>query len=255
MQLHAIYLSTLLLMQELSTADAVQIARVIPSSPDDTALNYRHYVYIDQRVQADPRAMLNHKGWHLRKVTTSPPITAPFLGNSAMTGTVPMQDIRASSTANLESPRPQALSMKEGLQRQEGNASWDRTTEAACMDALSGLDGVASNPSGMAACYNTQSLDNITGIFSADLRIYEVSAPTGDWLRTTDDGIRLGLNYVHASVTQKSTTKRVQESYPSNEEVRNVFGRRSNRNPLRKFGDLALAGRLTTDGLGILSDR
>ncbi|KAI0967216.1 hypothetical protein F4678DRAFT_475426 [Xylaria arbuscula] len=57
---------------------------------------------------------------------------------------------------------------------------WDTDTVAACTKTLSTLS-TASNPSGMAICYNMVQLNTDVGEFMADMRLFEVSAPTGAW--------------------------------------------------------------------------
>ncbi|KAI0908303.1 hypothetical protein F4823DRAFT_500488 [Ustulina deusta] len=57
---------------------------------------------------------------------------------------------------------------------------WDTDTIAACTKTLSTLS-TASNPSGMAVCYNVVQLNTDLGEFMADLRLFEVSSPSGAW--------------------------------------------------------------------------
>ncbi|KAI0150708.1 hypothetical protein GGR57DRAFT_180926 [Xylariaceae sp. FL1272] len=57
---------------------------------------------------------------------------------------------------------------------------WNTDTMAACMGSLSSL-GAASNPSGMAVCYNLAQLNTNDGTFVADLRMFQVSTPSGAW--------------------------------------------------------------------------
>jgi hypothetical protein len=78
---------------------------------------------------------------------------------------------------------------------------WDAQTMAACVTALSALNGNASNPSGMAACYNLPYLDNSTGVFQADLRLFTISAPTGDFADIPTQNVSVGLSYVGATVS------------------------------------------------------
>ncbi|KAI1172009.1 hypothetical protein F4777DRAFT_25609 [Nemania sp. FL0916] len=70
---------------------------------------------------------------------------------------------------------------------------WDTKTVAACMASLSALSA-ASNPSGMAICYNVVQLDTNQGAFMTDLRLFEVSPPSGAWagtpLQQMDGGVR-----------------------------------------------------------------
>lgn len=79
-------------------------------------------------------------------------------------------------------------------------AKWDQETSLACNEALSQLN-VASNPSGTAICYNLPALDNQTGIFEADLRLYQLSEPSGAFSGIPPQNIQVGLIYHGASVS------------------------------------------------------
>jgi len=79
-------------------------------------------------------------------------------------------------------------------------AEWDSETSAACEEALSRLN-VASNPSGTAICYNLPSLDTTTGRFMADLRLYQVSTPSGAFAGIAPEDIMVGVQYSGASVS------------------------------------------------------
>jgi len=79
--------------------------------------------------------------------------------------------------------------------------AWDSQTMAACTTALQALNGVATNPSGTAICYNLPFLDNSTGVFQADLRLFSISAPTGDFADIPPTNIQVGLSYIGATVS------------------------------------------------------
>jgi hypothetical protein len=81
--------------------------------------------------------------------------------------------------------------------------AWDADTSAACMEALSQLS-VASNPSGTAVCYNLPSLDTRAGSFMADLRLFQISPPTGDFLGIAPRDISVNVQYNGASVSPLS---------------------------------------------------
>ncbi|TVY24761.1 hypothetical protein LHYA1_G007550 [Lachnellula hyalina] len=85
-------------------------------------------------------------------------------------------------------------------------SQWEMQTEAACTASLQALGGVASNPSGMAVCYNLPFLDNTTGVFQADLRLYTVSAPTGDFANIATQNVQVGLAYNGATVSAVNST-------------------------------------------------
>ncbi|KAH7412511.1 hypothetical protein BKA64DRAFT_330371 [Cadophora sp. MPI-SDFR-AT-0126] len=78
---------------------------------------------------------------------------------------------------------------------------WNAETAALCTAQLEALNGVASNPSGMAVCYNLPALDNSTGVFMADLRLYMIAAPTGAFANIASTNVQVGLSYNGATVS------------------------------------------------------
>lgn len=78
---------------------------------------------------------------------------------------------------------------------------WNAQTMAACTTTLTALNGNASNPSGMAACYNLPYLDQSTGVFQADLKLFTISPPTGDFATIPTQDVMVGLSYVGATVS------------------------------------------------------
>jgi len=78
---------------------------------------------------------------------------------------------------------------------------WDADTMAACTNTLEALNGVASNPSGMAVCYNLPFLENTTGVFQADLRLFTISPPTGAFANIPSANVQVGLSYIGATVS------------------------------------------------------
>lgn len=105
------------------------------------------------------------------------------------------QDSNAVDTAPLASLTPASGdASKADLQK------WEDETRAACMQTLSNLNGKASNPSGIAVCYNVPFLDNSTGVFQAELRMYNVSAPVDPWQSVTAADVSMTLSYLGATV-------------------------------------------------------
>jgi hypothetical protein len=93
-------------------------------------------------------------------------------------------------------------SIVEPLERRQESTSqipamnvsqWDANTTSACTTSLEALNGRPSNPSGMAVCYNLPFLNETTGIFQADLRLYMVGAAINATTMTkrSDDGSSL----------------------------------------------------------------
>ncbi|RKF65023.1 hypothetical protein GcC1_126017 [Golovinomyces cichoracearum] len=78
---------------------------------------------------------------------------------------------------------------------------WSSKTEAACETSLKSMNGRVSNPSGMAVCYNLPYLDEKTGVFEANLRIYMVTASTGSFNNIPSDKIDVSLDYNGATVS------------------------------------------------------
>lgn len=88
-------------------------------------------------------------------------------------------------------------------------AAWDAETNAACIEALSRLN-LATNPSGVCVCYNLPVLLNSTGEFEADLRLYKLNEPSGQFVGIPPEKIQVSLAYEHAAVgmTSASSMKR-----------------------------------------------
>ncbi|KAI1463794.1 uncharacterized protein F4812DRAFT_231367 [Daldinia caldariorum] len=97
---------------------------------------------------------------------------------------------------------------------------WNTDTTAACVTALSQL-AAASNPSGTAVCYNLYSLDTNAGKFMADLRLFQISTPFGDFEGIPPEDISVGLQYNGASVSpvgqgvQPAKTSKRENSSPT----------------------------------------
>lgn len=105
------------------------------------------------------------------------------------------QDSNPADSAPQISTTPQS-----GNAAQVDLAKWEEDTKAACGSALAQLNGQASNPAGIAVCYNLPFLDNQTGVFQAELRMYNVSAPINPWDGVTAAAINMGLSYDGAQI-------------------------------------------------------
>ncbi|CAK7216659.1 hypothetical protein SBRCBS47491_002903 [Sporothrix bragantina] len=81
--------------------------------------------------------------------------------------------------------------------------AWDDTATTACNAALLKLPE-SSNPSGTCICYNLPALDNTTGTFEADLRLFQLSTPSGAFEGIPPENIQVGLSYSGASVSPVS---------------------------------------------------
>lgn len=80
---------------------------------------------------------------------------------------------------------------------------WNTEAEKACMSAVMNLKGKASNPAGLAVCYNVPYLDQDKGVFEAELRMYNISAASGDLVGITPAQMMVTLEYSGATI-QKS---------------------------------------------------
>jgi len=98
----------------------------------------------------------------------------------------------SSSTANATAEAAAAAA---------NTTQWNAQTSAACETALAALNGVASNPSGMAFCYNLPFLDTTTGVFQADLRLFMISAATGDFAGVPSEDVTIGMQYIGATAS------------------------------------------------------
>jgi hypothetical protein len=115
------------------------------------------------------------------------------------------QDANAADTAPLASLTPASGDASDAdLQK------WDEETKQACMKTLGDLNGQASNPSGIAVCYNLPFFDKKTGVFQAELRMYNVSAPVDPWAGVTAADVSMTLSYLGATVQMMNmnSTKR-----------------------------------------------
>lgn len=83
--------------------------------------------------------------------------------------------------------------------------AWDIEVNAACTAALSKLPQ-ATNPSGTCTCYNLPVLNNATGAFEADLRLYQISASRDAFAGISQNQIQVSLSYNGASVSPVTST-------------------------------------------------
>lgn len=78
-------------------------------------------------------------------------------------------------------------------------AAWEIAANTACTRALSQL-AKSTNPSGHCICYNLPALNNQTGEFEADLRLYQLSQPTGDFAGIPPERVMVELSYNGAQI-------------------------------------------------------
>jgi hypothetical protein len=89
-------------------------------------------------------------------------------------------------------------------------AKMDATISAACAAALGPIKTV-SNDAGILGCYNLPFLNTNTGVFEADLRLYQRSKPSGafDGVKLTDISVQLSYpNAAFSTVPQNTKSAR-----------------------------------------------
>ena len=161
-----------------------------------------------------------------------------------------------SATAHRAASLASLLGLTEDFQT-EKVVNWDDQTESACSTALIALHGVATNPSGIAACYNIRSLDNSTGIFEIDLRLYRISAPTDGWLKLESSSVGVSLTYVNATIsaTQAKKVKRGDQMLPwFRDEAADIYIRRSTGIPPRRLESMTFVGTVEDGALAELKN-
>ncbi|KIX97649.1 uncharacterized protein Z520_06427 [Fonsecaea multimorphosa CBS 102226] len=82
----------------------------------------------------------------------------------------------------------------------------NQTISTACINSLQSLTSV-QNAAGLAACYNILQYDSKQGAFEADLRLYQMFQPTGNFQNVPINDIMISLTYP-TSTTFQSLTKR-----------------------------------------------
>ncbi|KAI6251084.1 hypothetical protein HI914_00908 [Erysiphe necator] len=83
---------------------------------------------------------------------------------------------------------------------------WDIMTQNMCIETIKLTKSQVSNPSGMSICYNLPFLDERTGVFQADLRVFMVNPPSGPFRTISTDKIQVGLSYSGATVSPLNTS-------------------------------------------------
>lgn len=167
-----------------------RVGRVIPLGRMDYSL-MKHHNYLARRIAHEAHAVINHQAYHQRDVIQPASMSSPATGTVA---------------PPAASPNAQDVTISPNI--------WRNQTAEACMGSLSAMNGRASNPSGLAACYNVRSWNSTLGIFEADLQLYRVAAATGDWVALMTQAVNVGLSYSGATVAPSSGNhKRSQEGH------------------------------------------
>jgi hypothetical protein len=98
--------------------------------------------------------------------------------------------------------------------------SWSKETVNLCAKKLNSTT-IPSNPAGLAGCWNIPVLVASSGVFAADLRIFKVADPTGDWVNADVSSYNISLQYDGTAALQarNMTEKEIvasAEGMPSN---------------------------------------
>ncbi len=206
------------------------VGRIVPPlhiDITDTALH--HNAYVDARVRMNPHDMLNHQQYHQRNVDPNveaqtfdgPPASAAadpsaasssYAASSSTTSTATDSTILAppaTVSPSAAASQSQVLAnnfvqLTKSVVSLDPNAVWNNQTDMACMQTLTAMNGSASNPTGVAACYNIRTFDSTTGAFQVDLRLYRICPSAGDWATLKTQAVNVGLSYGGASVAAGS---------------------------------------------------
>ncbi|KAL8996216.1 MAG: hypothetical protein Q9169_004238 [Polycauliona sp. 2 TL-2023] len=182
--------SSFLLLLIAQVEPMPRIGRVVPNMPVDYSL-MEHHNYLVRKSARRAHVIINHESYHQRNVvreSPSQPSAAPAIA-------LPASSPAAKSAASVE--------------------DWKGETVAACMKSLAVLDGHASNPTGLAACYNIQSFNSSTGVFEADLQLYRIAAATGNWASLMTQAVNVGMSYSDATVAASNSNRKREEETSS----------------------------------------
>jgi hypothetical protein len=78
--------------------------------------------------------------------------------------------------------------------------AFNQSATVACMNAVSNYSE-AVNPSGMVACYNIAFYDNSTGVFQTDVRLYQKSDPTGNFVGVAPSDYSMSFSIPEATLS------------------------------------------------------
>ena len=125
----------------------------------------------------------------------------------------PQQSAPDRSTVGQDTPTSSAKSSPESGEP-FNEQSYNAFVSSACGDALGALKSVV-NPAGLAACYNIF-LDEATGTFEADIRLYQVTMPTGDFTGISWRDFMLGMTISNAIISDPQRMPSASPAGPGN---------------------------------------
>lgn len=150
--------------------------------------------------------------------------------------------ISPSLVARMPDPAPQAPGQSTAANLTGSDPSnidqamLDATISTACNNALAPMKK-AWNDAGFLACYNVPFLNTNTGVFSADLRLYQIGQPTKDFAGVRSTDVNVQLSYPNAAFsTIPQNTQRAKR--------RSDLGRRQNAGSLTELQNFLFVGQV-----------
>lgn len=224
----------------------------------------------DHQIHQDASVLLNHELYHAQ--------TVPATSTKALSTTLSTQSHSASpfnpAIMNHELYRAGAVtepsiiseaaipSTSQSVNSPKANpATWNSQTKAACEAALRKLSGKASNPAGVAVCYNLPGLNHSTGAFQVDLRLYRVAAPAQGWKAVFDQSVSVALYYPGATVASQDTNKRRRDDHTAvwngmeSVEAFELDRRTNDANALQIVQAFHLIGQINDNMMGEMTNR
>ena len=150
-------------------------ATVYARDASDAVPMLGHTGWIDSRVRSKADVVLNHADYKVRNIDTT-----GFQGKAIVSAS-PSESTVTPTLVPTMSPK-------------------DNATDAACMSSLMSLNGQPASATGISVCYTLVYFNNSTGAFEADVRLYRISPPTGQWASLVQTSASVGLVYPNASV-------------------------------------------------------
>jgi flagellar basal body rod protein FlgF len=191
-------------------------------SPDADGFLHRRHVDIHEQMRREADAAVHQ---HAKRTLSTadvfgqpggvwPTVTVPsgftLAGGVELT---PIPGMPTSTLALAATPTAAPLLANGSID----TTQWNAEAHTACMNAMDMLNGNSSNPTGLVACYNLPYLDQTNGTFEAELRIFNVSMPTGQWVGVTTSQMTVALSFQGATIQPSNglvPVKRNMDSQP-----------------------------------------
>lgn len=129
-----------------------------------------------------------------------------------------------SAASNLTGSDPSSIDQEQ----------MDTTLSAACTTALGPIKSV-SNDAGLLGCYNIPFLNTNTGVFEADLRLYQLSQPSGAFAGVKSTDVSVQLSYPSAAFS----------TIPQNSKNGSDLGRRQNSGIMKELQNFLFVGQIS----------